>query len=1110
MVRVLRLSTVLLLLWSGSQPLHAQTAVQFQIPITVSNGGTSKVLRLGVSGDGPGGVIPDNTIGVDFDASFGAYQEVVAPPPPPPPFELDARFLTIPGRVSTFPIGLGGGVITDYRGFETALQVDSFRISLSGEGITAGPTTISWPSDLGLYGTTWTIRPQSGSEWTPVDMLTQPSVLIPAGVLQRNVLIIKTGATQPVPVPGFLLTPRSVDFGNVVVGVPAYDTVTVSNPGTLPVILSGLGSSDTLFRVDTPVPDTIAPSAVRRVPVTFTPDTLGDHAAVVLLFHSAAGSPDTLMLQGRGVAAGPVFRVTPASGIHLGAVLLGGSRSDSLTVENSGIQPLSVSSVSSSSPAFAVVPRGAFGISPGGRRTFFVTFTPAAPGLVAADLVFSHNAVTSPDTVRVAGEGLVPEPAFALEPDSLDFGSVARGDSLTDSVKVTNVGTLPLIVTSALSDNPDFRVDPAASDSILPDGSRRFLLTFAPTAYGTQTGRLILTHNASGSPDTVHLQGLAPEPLFTIAPATAPLGNVILGDTGTVILTVRNPGAAPLVITLAASSHPEFSVAPAAATVAPADSQAFAVRFFPQDLGPESAVIVFTHNADSSPDSVPASGTGVQPGFALSPQTLLFDSIGVTRTLRDTATVSNPGTAPLFVEAYSDNASFTVTPAGPLFILPGTERAFTIAFRPIAPGALTGNIIFLHNAPGSPDSLTVSGTGIPLFFLSLPPETIAAKDPVRGRFLKAVKRGRALYPNWANLIEETVAQGGFQPGSSESDSAGGLRIGLSFMERRSPDPLKPRWSPRKAEAGLYCWVRLSSWDFKKSLGKSASKIVKTLENKTFRHVTALSPPRGLDSTGAPGDLKRKKLLKQVTKLDPKKTANRLYAELIALKVAIAASQLGKTPQGFGELVYDVDGSPLDELSLVDISRRADSLMTFWRAIPANQITYDSLLSVISRVNRAFAGRLDTVTFERTGRLMLAGQVALTAVPWLRAGDAPLRILTPTTTETETEEEFGEEGWEIDGETPLASDLLQNFPNPFNPVTTLGFRLVEPAVVNLTVYDLLGRGVARVLVSEDLDAGLHTVEFDGTALASGVYLARMDAAAESGIRTVQTMKMLLLK
>ena len=79
-----------------------------------------------------------------------------------------------------------------------------------------------------------------------------------------------------------------------------------------------------------------------------------------------------------------------------------------------------------------------------------------------------------------------------------------------------------------------------------------------------------------------------------------------------------------------------------------------------------------------------------------------------------------------------------------------------------------------------------------------------------------------------------------------------------------------------------------------------------------------------------------------------------------------------------------------------------------------------------------------------------------------------------------------------------------YPNPFNAVTQFRFRLPQPAHVELTLYDLLGREAARVL-SRNLEAGEHEVFFTAEHLASGVYVARLATPS-----LVEARKVVLLK
>ena len=89
-------------------------------------------------------------------------------------------------------------------------------------------------------------------------------------------------------------------------------------------------------------------------------------------------------------------------------------------------------------------------------------------------------------------------------------------------------------------------------------------------------------------------------------------------------------------------------------------------------------------------------------------------------------------------------------------------------------------------------------------------------------------------------------------------------------------------------------------------------------------------------------------------------------------------------------------------------------------------------------------------------------------------------------------------------TPTAFKLLQNFPNPFNPVTTIRFVLAKQAHVELTVYDASGKRI-RTLVNNKLKTGEHAVRFDASDLASGVYFYRIKTGSFS-----ETKKMLLIK
>ena len=93
---------------------------------------------------------------------------------------------------------------------------------------------------------------------------------------------------------------------------------------------------------------------------------------------------------------------------------------------------------------------------------------------------------------------------------------------------------------------------------------------------------------------------------------------------------------------------------------------------------------------------------------------------------------------------------------------------------------------------------------------------------------------------------------------------------------------------------------------------------------------------------------------------------------------------------------------------------------------------------------------------------------------------------------------------IFNQIPKGFSLFYNYPNPFNPSTTIKYEIPESGVVTLTVYDIIGNKV-KTLVDEFKDAGIHNIKFDASSLASGIYLYRLIAN-----EYIMVKKMILLR
>ncbi len=104
-------------------------------------------------------------------------------------------------------------------------------------------------------------------------------------------------------------------------------------------------------------------------------------------------------------------------------------------------------------------------------------------------------------------------------------------------------------------------------------------------------------------------------------------------------------------------------------------------------------------------------------------------------------------------------------------------------------------------------------------------------------------------------------------------------------------------------------------------------------------------------------------------------------------------------------------------------------------------------------------------------------------------------------------------WEANGvigiinynnEVPASYSLSQNYPNPFNPVTNIKYQLLRSGFVKLSVYDMIGREIGRI-INQDQQAGSYTVQYDASALSSGAYFYRIESQ-----NFTETKKMILIK
>jgi len=149
------------------------------------------------------------------------------------------------------------------------------------------------------------------------------------------------------------------------------------------------------------------------------------------------------------------------------------------------------------------------------------------------------------------------------------------------------------------------------------------------------------------------------------------------------------------------------------------------VQFAPTSIGGKTANVSVSDNASGSPQTVSLSGTGINPKATLNPTTLTFSQSVGTTSATTNIQLSNPGTTTLSITVIAlagTNASqFALVaptsgsptcPLGASNLNAGSSCFLGVQFLPTSPGAKSASVSVTDNAPGSPQAVTLSGTGI--------------------------------------------------------------------------------------------------------------------------------------------------------------------------------------------------------------------------------------------------------------------------------------------------------------------------------------------------------------------------------------------------------------
>jgi subtilase family serine protease len=528
------------------------------------------------------------------------------------------------------------------------------------------------------------------------------------------------------------VSPSSLTFPSTNVGASsAMQVVTFTNTGTASVSLTSsptlTGTYATLFHGASSCGGnaTLAPGASCLSDYTFVPTAAGTFSATLTFNDTAPNSPQTLTLSGTG-ANGPAASFSPTSLTFASTNVGVSSATQSFTLTNTGNAALALTSIitGGANPSSFIQNNNCGTISAGGSCTVTVTFKPTATGALSATLSFADNAANTPQTVALSGTGATP--TISLSTASLAFASTAVGaSSATQNVTLTNTGTAAVVLSGIAiigTNATSFTDTTTCGASLAASSSCIVSVTFKPSANGSLSASLSFADNAANSPQAVALSGTGTAPTVTLSAANLTFAATNTGASAAAqTVTLTNTGTAALTLSgiiITGTNATSFTdTTTCGASLAISASCTVSVTFKPSAAGALSASLSFADNATNSPQAVTLSGTGNAPAVSLSPTSLAFASTIVSSSSATQGiTLKNTGTAALTLSGItiggSNATSFSQTNNCGTSLAASASCTVTVTFKPAAGGALTASLGVADNATGSPQSVTLSGSGV--------------------------------------------------------------------------------------------------------------------------------------------------------------------------------------------------------------------------------------------------------------------------------------------------------------------------------------------------------------------------------------------------------------
>ena len=700
---------------------------------------------------------------------------------------------------------------------------------------------------------------------------------------------------------------------------------------------------------------------------------------------------------------------------------------------------------------------------------------------------------------------------MTLSSKVVNFGTVKIGQLRDTIVTIGNMGNSDLIINTINSTSPSFTARPS-SLTILKGASAKDTIRYSPIAFGTESAKLFIWSNAPSSPDTINVLGNSPAPLLVTSASSLAFTDRAKGDSAVMSLYLKNSSINTMTLGSVTTTNSAFAATTGSTTVVGLDSTLVMVKFKPTAFGTFVDTIRIVSNGGNA--NITLRGTSPYPLLFRDRAAVDFEDVVKGTVKSQTLVIRNQSINVLLIDSAVTQTRWFGAILQKKPVSATDSLALSLYFTPDSLGSCADTLLVYNNSSTRVVKVPLAGTSpYPLLLRDranvdfgdvakgvVRSQTLVIKDMSINTLVidSAATRtrwfGALLQKHSVTSSDSLVLSLYFTPDSLRAYvdtlllyNNSSTRIVRVALTGNSPNPVLSASTlvlnlPQVAVGDS---VTKSVWLYNRTPNVITVSGISNLTQFFSSLRTVPFQINGLDSTevkvkfkpkafGDTSDLFTVSSDGGTLKVLTNGTSPYPYATFRQQRLDFWALSKDSTRR----LTVTIADTSANPLRIDTLYSRTKYFKIPFQQNPAIVKKGDSLNYVVTFTPDSARVFIDTI-YVQTNSPSSVSKIGV-------RGEGTLVITSI-----------------LGGQIPSKFELCQNFPNPFNPSTSITYNVPQRADVSLKIIDVLGRVVA--VLFEGMRAPGHYELRWNSNVPSGIYFYRLQAG-----EFVDTKKMILLK